>query len=335
MGKKNRVHAMHCSWWRGETASSNKYALGTAGRERARRWLPHPAQQGRTSPSVIRHACASTFISVHRACCARPPPTSAKVKTLMPVSRARARICLWMSSDCTAEPPAAPHVPGVIAYSDIPHSTESFRHCPFWAKRCLSRRPSQRACAGSGHSTARRRPQLHPSQAVAVPVHVRLSSHLPGRARRVDGDRDCRRLERGQRRLEGALQPRLGLRARGRQHARPARPGGPACGAAEASRRRTRSKLISRLAAGPRACCVGARVPALCSVLKGFQTQATACRPASCVLPVLCAPNEVASMLTPTSQSDDVDNWHASLVPPENEEAPHAIHSLRTVQRRR
>lgn len=54
MGKKNRVHAMHCSWWRGETASSNKYALGTAGRERARRWLPHPAQRGRSSPSVIR-----------------------------------------------------------------------------------------------------------------------------------------------------------------------------------------------------------------------------------------------------------------------------------------
>jgi hypothetical protein len=28
--------------------------FGTAGRERARRWLPHPAQRGRSSPSVIR-----------------------------------------------------------------------------------------------------------------------------------------------------------------------------------------------------------------------------------------------------------------------------------------
>jgi hypothetical protein len=149
--------------------------------------------------------------------------------------------------------------------------------------RVRMQRPRARRAAGHSWSLV--------AGCVTVPAHVRPSSHPAGRTRRVDGDRDRRRLERGQRRLEGALQPRLGLRARGGQSARPARASEPARSAAEAARRRTRSKLMSRLAAGPRVCCVGARVPALCSVLRRLQTQATACILFFCVLLVLsCQP---------------------------------------------
>ena len=93
----------------------------------------------------------------------------------------------------------------------------------------------------------------------------------------------------------------------------------------------TRSKLMSRLAAGPRACCVGAKVPAesIFGTKVKVECDTLAARTE---LVVWCVTRCCQGCHVPTIQSDDVHDWHAALVPAQYQEPPYAVHSLQSTQ---